>query len=95
MMSPISEEVPYGLEFKRETCCQDLMVVAFPWLKTWQDFSKFHDHTRFSIIIIIMIIMIIIIFIIIIIIFIFIIIIIVVVVIIIIIIVIIDLLIYY
>ena len=41
MMSPTSEEVPYGLEFKRETCCQDLMVVAYPWLKTRKDFSKF------------------------------------------------------
>ena len=60
MMSPTSEEVPYGLEFKRETCCQDLMVVAFPWLKTRKDFSKFHDHTRFSVIIIIIIIIIII-----------------------------------
>ena len=81
MMSPTSEEVPYGLEFKRETCCQDLMVVAFPWLKTRKDFSKFHDHTRFSVIIIIIIIIIVII--------------IIVIIIIIIIIIIIDLLIYY
>ena len=80
MMSPTSEEVPYGLEFKRETCCQDLMVVAFPWLKTRKDFSKFHDHTRFSVIIIIIIIIIIVI---------------IIIVIIIIIIIIIDLLIYY